>query len=495
MARRPRISTRNRVLLDNLRRLLQSGESDQMAQAIEGIIALGEPEIYAHLLADTGLASSASDEPPTLRGNRFFTLRGPPEPGLAALLAVLVEAPDAVEAAAWRNTITALNVGWEQVDLAVLAKLPALETLHLFGSIAFIHPEALARAPALRELRLVLNDAPLRTLRLPETLVSIEVHIIHDDPDLQFLSSAPALESVQINFADGVRGLAGLAEMKRLRTLRIQHAEDLENLTALIDAIDLSEVSFQRCHALTSLAGLEDKPRLERLELKEAPRLSSIAALEGATGLRSVRLFDCAALMSLDGLQSATALEMLAIDRCPKLTHIDAIDGGALVRIDLERSESLCSIAGLRGGGRLRVGWLNELPALPGLSGLEAAHQLQSLTLRCCTILDDIEALRGLRALEALQIVDNRALLRLDVLETLPALRELYLEGLAGIRDLEPLLGCQRLAFVHLRGITHQMLAPLTAMPALRELHLSQRDIHPFDVPTALREAVRWTND
>ncbi len=67
------------------------------------------------------------------------------------------------------------------------------------------------------------------------------------------------------------------------------------------------------------------------------------------------------------------------------------------------------------------------------MNGIKSLPSLNSVCLRGCTALTDIDSLKDLHALEYIYVTGCTGLITLDALKSLPALKEIDISGCTGL--------------------------------------------------------------
>ncbi len=324
------------------KRVLQllGGRPTDRAQAIELLVALDDPDLWAEAVA--GLRTRE------IVGRRQVALED-----LPLLAAAPAELPEVVALRAQTRTM------WLSTEVPEAVRcLDHLEELHVTVEFGGSPPRAepsldrLAGLPV-RDLALqgaalgdaaVLAKMPLRSLKLSNTTFTS-------------LPVLPDLERLSGYLPDATTLGAGLPSLRRLEL---------------------------RAVALRTLSALESAGRLEDVELSSAPALADLAPLGAAIAagapLRRLVLGDAAAVDDLSPLAGATSLE-----------HLD-LSGSRVADLGPVRRLGALRHLGVRGAPVV------DLRPLVGL------RSLASLDLRGCAGVVDVGPLLGLTSLRAVAL-------------------------------------------------------------------------------------------
>lgn len=278
----------------------------------------------------------------------------------------------------------------------------------------------------------------------------------------QPLSALTRLDAANL----GIRRLRGIEQLTELRWLDLSR-NPLMSVAELGAATKLIRLQLGHTEAPT-LAGLDGLPDLEDLDLYGS-RVLTIEAITGLPSLRSLDLGLCI-VRDLRPLASLTRLESLTLGN-PSLhmTRRSVFSSSDPVALELAPLAQLTNLRQLRLYG-LR---------LTSLEVLSELVSLEELVLDRCEFADSMRSLPRLPRLELLDLA-RTAGVDLRVLAEQPRLRALSLDE-AALPDVSPLLACQNLELVSLRGIDvggRQSLSRLHGLPRLLQLRI---DNHIFD--------------
>ena len=348
-------------------------------------------------------------------------------------------------------------------DLSPVSGLTDLEQINVNNNPDLTDLSPLA---GLTELRYVnFNGSPVADYSFMAGMTKLEyvqLDNVQEDMDLSFLSGLTNVKNIVINgnisdlsFLSGMTGLRSLnlqvspsleeldlsfaANMTELTHLQIynygQDAVSVTDLTPLAGLTKLQELSIPaEVKSLAPLAGLTELRSLN-LETRNGNSsyypLTDISALSGMTKLASLSmgLGDVKDLSPISGLANLTQLYLYGNFNCPDLQFLSGL--AKLTNLSLE---------------------LGDVKDLSPVSGLTSLTDLQIYGNFSCS---DLQFLSGLTKLRTLQIRPNNgegatALTSLKGLENLTELRELHVNGLGNLTDVEPLANLIKLTTLSL---------------------------------------------
>ncbi len=308
-------------------------------------------------------------------------------------------------------------------------------------------------------------------------LEMVSLYCVGEETDLSFLSGLSNVKSLTYyewngnnNFgqAPGIIDISFLRGMTGLLELRLQISSEVEtiDLSALSGLTELRNLDIYSRNrsgnsdlpAVTDLTPLSGLTKLEMLEIPAEVKslaplagltelrslnlqtrngngsyypLTDISALSGMTKLASLSmgLGDVKDLSPISGLASLTQLYLYGNFNCPDLQFLSGL--AKLTNLSLE---------------------LGDVKDLSPVSGLTSLTDLQLYGNFSCS---DLQFLSGLTKLRTLQISPNNGegatpLTSLKGLENLTELRELHVNGLGNLTDVEPLANLTKLTALSL---------------------------------------------
>jgi len=351
-------------------------------------------------------------------------------------------------------------------DLSPVSGLTDLEQLSVYKNPDLTDLSPLAGLTELRNVNF--NGSPVADYSFMAGMTKLEyvqLDNVQEDMDLSFLSGLTNVKRIDINgnnnfisdlsFLSGMTGLQSLvlqvspsleeldlsfaANMTELTHLQIynygQDAVFVTDLTPLAGLTKLQELSIPaEVKSLAPLAGLTE---LQSLNLYTRNGngsyypLTDISALSGMTKLASLSmgLGDVKDLSPISGLANLTELYLYGNFNCPDLQFLSGL--AKLTNLSLE---------------------LGDVKDLSPVSGLTSLTDLQIYGNFSCS---DLQFLSGLTKLRTLQIRPNNGegatpLTSLKGLENLTELRELHVNGLGNLTDVEPLANLTKLTALSL---------------------------------------------
>ncbi|WP_030203156.1 NACHT domain-containing NTPase [Streptomyces sp. NRRL S-87] len=402
---------------DVVRMAVGHARPDERARVLRGLLKRADRVKGARsrlvLLAAASL-EHAPELDPSLRGeiqSRTAELLPPRTPGQAEELAkagelVLELLPDLSslgEAEAAATVRTAALLGGDRA-LEVIAAFRRDDRYEVGHEIA----ESWGRFPTGRFADAVLTDAPMRAAHLH----------IRSPEQLDAWSRLPHIRRVHLTWEQGVP--PEIARHRDLEWLVLQHNKGLRDLSALAGHPTLRHLGVFDCPRLTDIGAVADMAT-DSLAFGYMPEGVSLAPLAGAPGLRS-----------------------LVIGFEPMEGHIG----------DVPADEGLTKLVLWQGARRMSLRGLERWPLLESLtvSGDDQYRQLvseelgaplRSLQIRFAEPVDAVH-------LVAFDTVSELMLLRctlgsLAPLRGMPRLSRLRLAECAGVVDLSPLAGSDRL--------------------------------------------------
>lgn len=313
------------------------------------------------------------------------------------------------------------------------AAQPALDALlihQLSMALEGTHEAALRRA--VRRLELACRALP--HLRGFDGLESLAITLLPGTvwADLSQWGPMPVLRALKLTAAgtqDQPASLASLAglqapslEVARLRQL------GLTSIEALSESSSLCDVDLALNPGVSSIRALADSAAcLQSLDLEGCEAVSDLSALKGSGALTTLNLKGCARVRSLQPLSASRALSTIDLEDCAHLTSLEGLASDTLAppRYSIFSLKGCAALTSLRGLPRLSDGtsalYLEEMPALASLEGIEAAADIETLSMDT-TGVTDLSGLAPLKALAEVRVTDCKALKDVRALGALPTL-------------------------------------------------------------------------
>jgi Leucine-rich repeat (LRR) protein len=372
-------------------------------------------------------------------------------------------------------------------DLRPLSNLGALESLNLSRCSSLKHVDELSNMPALEQL----------DLSRCESLESVAG--LRDLPVLRELSLA----------ATGVSDLAPVAKIGSLRILDLSRVSEADRERAARKLPPLPRPSLA---PLATLAGLELKLREWDIEGVDLSGLTGLVALDLAstnirslaplTPLKKLRALDVSRCKKLNAdLQLLSELPELAsltltlesgteLPRLPRVTTLDivvsfepeaarevftkAIAAMPAVRgLTIRGLGEIESLLGLEAASDLELLTLERALSLTDISALRGAHKLRQLSIAYCSELKDLSALAKLTSLKSLELTRLNETADISVLGSLTNLESLTLSNTAALKDAKCLAPLKKLRRINLSSCDE-----LNDIDSLRQLgDLEQIDL------------------
>ena len=348
-------------------------------------------------------------------------------------------------------------------DLSPVSGLTDLEQLSVYKNPDLTDLSPLAGLTELRNVNF--NGSPVADYSFMAGMTKLEyvqLYNVQEDMDLSFLSGLTNVKSIFIN--GNISDLSFLSGMTGLQSLNLQVSPSLEELD-LSFAANMTELTQLEIHNysqdtvfvtdLTPLAGLT------RLQILSIPaEVKSLAPLAGLTELRSLNLYtrngnsSYYPLTDISALSGMTKLASLNIG-LGDVKDLSPISGLAnLTELYLDGDFNCPDLQFLSGLAKLTTLSLElgDVKDLSPVSGLTSLTDLQIYGNFSCS---DLQFLSGLTKLRTLQIRPNNGegatpLTSLKGLENLTELRELHVNGLGNLTDVEPLANLTKLTALSL---------------------------------------------
>ncbi len=332
------------------------------------------------------------------------------------------------------------------------ASQPALDLLliHQLSLALEGTPEAALRR-AVRRLDLACRVLP--HLRGFDSLESLVITLLPGATwtDLSSWGPLPALRALTLTAAgtkdqpvsllslDGLK--APSLELARLRKL------GLTSIEALSESPALREVALADNPDLASIRALADSAAcLESLDLEGCALVSDLAALQGSGVLTSLKLKGCASVRSLQPLSASRALSTIDLEGCTRLASLEGLASDTLspARYSIFSLKGCEALTSLRGLPRLSEDastlYLEEMPALVSLEGIEAAAGIETLSIDATGVIR-LEGLAPLTALKEVRVSDCQALEDVRALGALPTLARAKFYNCANLKQLPAVWG------------------------------------------------------
>lgn len=305
-------------------------------------------------------------------------------------------------------------------------------------------------------------------------------------PLLPPLRGFDGLESLEITVPAGGQwdSLSSWGALPSLRTLTITEAGTKDH-PACLQSLDglhapVLETAVLRGLGLTSVAALQASSALRQVNLAQNADLTSIDALApSAACLTDLNLEDCTALEGISALAGAAALVSFNLKGCARVTSLKSLSSSTLLaKLELEGCTGLESLEGLCASrvGPMRFSFfsLKGCAALRSLQGLppldEAVSSLYLQEMPALVSLDGIEAASGIGTL----VLEDLGITHLDGLSVLPRLKEVRVFDCGVLKDASALGKLPELARVKLRGCPSLARLPSVWGGKLKSLELSQ---------------------
>ena len=311
-------------------------------------------------------------------------------------------------------------------------------------------PEAALRR-AVRRLELACRALP--HLRGFDGLESLAITLLPGTvwADLSHWGPMPALRALTLTAAgtqDQPVSLASLAGLKApsLEVARLRQL-GLTSIEALSESAVLRDVALASNPGVSSLRALVDSAAcLESLDLEGCAGVSDLSALKGSQALTTLKLKDCARVPSLQPLAASRELITIDLEGCASLTSLEGLTSDTLdpPRYSVFSLKGCAALTSLRGLPRLTDAttalYLEEMPALVSLEGIEAAAKIELLAIHT-TGLTELDALAPLKALTDVRVSGCKALKDVRALGALPALERARLSNCPKVKQLPAVWG------------------------------------------------------
>ncbi len=311
-------------------------------------------------------------------------------------------------------------------------------------------PEAALRR-AVRRLELACRTLP--HLRGFDGLESLAITLLPGTvwADLSHWGPMPALRALKLTSAgtkDQPASLASLAGLKApsLEVARLREL-GLTSIDALSESSALRDIDLALNPGVSAIRALVDSAAcLESLDLEGCAGVSDLSALKGSQALTTLKLKDCARVRSLQPLSASRELRAINLEGCASLTSLEGLASDTLdpPRYSIFSLKGCAALTSLRGLPRLTDAttalYLEEMPALVSLEGIEAAAKIELLSIDA-TGVTELDALAPLNALTEVRVTDCKALEDVRTLAALPALARARLYNCPKLKQLPAVWG------------------------------------------------------
>lgn len=311
-------------------------------------------------------------------------------------------------------------------------------------------PEAVLRR-SVRRLELACRTLP--HLRGFDGLESLAITLLPGTvwADLSHWGPMPALRTLKLICAGNKDQPASLASLAGLKapSLEVAHLRELglTSIDALSESSALRDVDLALNPAVSAIRALVNSVAcLESLDLEGCAGVSDLSALKGSQVLTTLKLKDCARVRSLQPLAASRELRTIDLEGCASLTSLEGLASDTLdpPRYSIFSLKGCAALTSLRGLPRLTDStsalYLEEMPALESLEGIEAATKIELLALDT-TGVTELDALAPLKALTDVRVSGCKALKDVRALGALPALARARLYNCPKVKKLPAVWG------------------------------------------------------
>jgi hypothetical protein len=311
-------------------------------------------------------------------------------------------------------------------------------------------PEALLRR-SVRRLELACRTLP--HLRGFDGLESLAITLLPGTvwADLSHWGPMPALRALKLICAGNKDQPASLASLAGLKAPSLEVARlrelGLTSIDALSESSALRDVDLALNPGVSSIRALVDSVAcLESLDLEGCAGLSDLSALKGSQALTTLKLKDCALVRSLQPLVASRELRTIDLEGCASLTSLEGLPSDTLdpPRYSIFSLKGCAALTSLRGLPRLTDStsalYLEDMPALLSLEGIEAAVKIELLAIDN-TGVTELDALVPLKALTDVRVGNCKALKDVCALGALPALERARLSNCPKLKKLPTVWG------------------------------------------------------
>jgi hypothetical protein len=297
--------------------------------------------------------------------------------------------------------------------------------------------------------------------------------------DLSHWGSMPSLRALSLTAAGTKEQPASLASLAGLKAPSLEVARlrqlGLTSIEALSESAFLRQVELADNPGISSIHALADSAAcLESLDLEGCKGVSDLSSLKGSKALKNLKLKDCARVPSLEPLSASRALDTIDLEGCAHLTSLEGLASETLNPpsyrgFSLKGCAALTSLRGLpRLSDSTSTLYLEEMPALVSLEGIEAAAAIEMLAIESTSV-ENLNGLAPLKALTEVRVTDCKDLT--DV-RALGALSDLARASLFNCSNLKQLPAAWGQALRHL-DITAGAFTSIGQLPAgLEELEV-----------------------
>ncbi len=305
---------------------------------------------------------------------------------------------------------------------------------------------------------------------------NIEVLDLQSCPELTSLEGIeqiPSLKSLNIVDCPKFADAKGIGSLKSVESLVVVACKALSDVSELGGMTALNSMDLSGCEKLTALPDLSEISKLEYIYLSGCFDLES-ADFSGNTSLRQLLVDGCRSLKAVGGLQNLSQLTDLNVSSCHSLKSVDGLDAlKSLIVLDarnidaikMEAVGKLQNLETLRLAGQMGVTDLTPFTGMKSLAEmhLEAMPDLESLAGMPTTISQfagfphcvKLKSLDGIEAAENLQSLSMAGCLGLRDISAVSACKimvQIDLMGCRGVTDVSGLSELEDLSFILLGG-------------------------------------------
>lgn|GEM_PF-2515997 len=264
---------------------------------------------------------------------------------------------------------------------------------------------------------------------------------------------------------------------KKSRKLRLPATTTNKMLADYVRANpNIENLDIRSCRNITDISPLGSLSRLSILNMQACSKVEDISPLTNLKNLKELNLHNCMSLVDLTPLTQMDSLRVLHLPPATTneelslvLFHVPQLEKLSLKECSL--INDISSVADLTNLTHLEM---NHGPELVDITPLAGLTRLKVLALKNSGI-QDIEALAKLSGLEWLYLSNSKGVNDLSPLKNLTNLSILILDDCKGVSDITVLSNLTNLSILGLRGLEEiSDISNLSSLTRLRHLYLQR---------------------
>lgn len=290
--------------------------------------------------------------------------------------------------------------------------------------------------------------------------------------DLQPLMSLTQLTSLTILDCRNIVSLEPLRNLKNLRKLTLRNIHELLDLSPLEDMTELEILNLRgEINNIDMLMNLE---KIKYLNLANCKKLKNIESLSSLLNIETLNLDNCEQIIDLSPLAFSKKMRLLSLDNCKQVKDLTPlVDLKDLEMLNLAGCEKITDLSAISKCEKLKFLNLSNCKNVKDISALQKLKGLTQLSLVGCEKIKSFDVISGFSNLVYLNLAGCKRIRSLDPISNLKALMVLSLSLCDAIRDIEPIEHLTKLIVLDLGLCTSVVdLSPLKKILTLRVLSL-----------------------